>query len=789
LQGEITHIIFVYPPASSAADEGRRTRFDLCLGSAYLIAYLQQQGYKARQFITTGPVSVKESAARIAALKPGAVGFTVDYANYFFCQFIARALKEIEPRIIIIFGGIVPTVHSRAVLENNPWVDLCSRNESEETCLELLRQLETVNFKLEKVALEKVKGIDYQRDGQIHHTPDRQVIAALKSLPGALDRYPSPYLQGVATSARLGILTARGCNQSCTYCMCPVLSHRGIATHSPDRVIQELDYISTHWRNHGRGIVDIFDDTFTLLPRRVLEICRKIKENKIKISLACTTRCDRVNEEMLSLMKEAGFQSVEFSLESAVPRLLRIIGKVQPPDTPADPHFEKEREFIEKFKKYVRYAKEIGIEKVYTSIMLGLPTETPAEGRQTVKLIRSLSQYIDFYGHNILRAHPGTPLFYNSRKYGIQIEMQQNRVHAITIPSYPARQIPPAPNSSIEITGINQDQDNIKTLAFCLSLPKKEKPEHPYVNKVILQADRLTGEFISWLRQSMAINGTLIQLYSGLAAAKRHYRDNENALLTHRAPTNYYAGYYQTHPADDDGILTLTPCRTYISGKRCGITLHLVPTALGLRRPGGSFEKPPPGPPQNFLLENSFLNSTVLPSSLPLEINPFHTLGIDRPGEKQDVLHLHRELTLLSRSEQPLLQWVDRPLYPYIGSLCRWEHRPPNCRVLETLLVDTQQHIKTCWNGTPIGNVGMPLPEIRENLNKLHWEAETKRDCTHCPGNTACSRCIFPCPLTEQEFCHLKQAAHVEKAAELMRMSDLIKEVGADTGIYHADSL
>ena len=172
-----------------------------------------------------------------------------------------------------------------------------------------------------------------------------------------------------------------------------------------------------------------------------------------------------------------------------------------------------------------------------------------------------------------------------------------------------------------------------------------------------------------------------------------------------------------------------------------------------------------------------------------MKINSFHTLCIDRPGEKQDVLQLHRELASLCQQKHPLLQWVDRPVYPYIASLCRWEHRPPNCRVLETLLIDTHQHIKTCWNGNPIGKVGMPLPEILENLNKRHLEAESKRDCAHCPGNTACSRCLFPCPLSEQEFCHLKKANPLEKAAELMRMSDLIKEIGGDTGIYHADSL
>ena len=83
----------------------------------------------------------------------------------------------------------------------------------------------------------------------------------------------------------------------------------------------------------------------------------------------------------------------------------------------------------------------------------------------------------------------------------------------------------------------------------------------------------------------------------------------------------------------------------------------------------------------------------------------------------------------------------------------------------------------------------MPLAEIRENLEKLRRETETRRNCSHCPQRTACSRCLFPCPLAEEEFCHLNATAHLEKAAELMRIFDMIKEINGGTAIYHADSL
>ena len=570
---------------------------------------------------------MSECACRIASLKPNIVGFTVDYANYFFCQFIAEALKEIAPSVIIIFGGIVPTIHARVILENNPFVDICSRNESEETCLELLTRLEEVNFDLNRAALDGVMGITYHIDGEISHTPDRNVILAHRNIPDFLDKYPSPYLQGLVQSPRLGIITARGCNQNCIYCMCPVMSKQQIATHSPDRVLEELAYISSHLAPDGQAVVDIFDDTFTLLPHRALEICRKIIENKIKISLACTTRCDKVNEELLCLMKEAGFKSIEFSLESAVPRLLRIIGKVQPPHTQPDDHFDKEREFIENFKKYVVYAKQIGIKKVYASIMLGLPTETPGEGRHTMSLIQSLSKFIDFYGHNVLRVYPGTGLFFKYKRYGIKLAEPGHRIHYKTTIAYDTGKIPLAPLSSKEVMGIAQDKDNIKSMALALSFSPKKGSDHRYFNNLILWGDKITAGLIRWLQQYMAVNGRFIQIYSGFDGAKQHYQNNEEALMTHRAPTNYYAGYYQSPGENGSGITRLIPSRTYLYGEACGITFHLVDTAAGL-------------------------------SSSQGKTNPLHTICIDRPGEKQDVLQLHGLLVALAHKDNPVDWWA-----------------------------------------------------------------------------------------------------------------------------------
>jgi len=762
------HILFVYPPG-----------FRMPMGTAYLISYLLQEGFTAEQFYAAEPMTVARCVTKITAKKPRVVGFTVYHANYCLCQSIARGIKEAAPGIIILFGGPTATVQSRVVLMNNPDVDICVRNEGEETCLELLSLLDQVHYDLDRAVpqLERIKGISYRVAEQIVENPDRNVFFDQRHIVDYLDKYPSPYLSGIVKFFDLGIITARGCNRHCIYCYCSVLSKRVIVTHSVDRVLEELVYLAR--RIEPGRVVDIFDDAFGSLPERVMEICHKIIENRIKLPLICATRCDLINEELLDTLKAAGFKAVSFSLESAVPRILRILGKVQPPNSKTDDNFEKEKDFIEKFKKYAAYAKKIGIDIVYSSIMLGLPTETLEEGRKSVELIRSLGNQLDLHAHNLFEVYPGTPVYFNCERYGLKLIKYDNQVHYGVIHPYDTSQIDPAPNSSAERSGMARDKTNMKTMALSLSSQhdslsgmRQSRPKYKIfgqarrpaptkacrgdslwspvstkfdfdavldtlfntIDKIVLCADRITGELIGWLQEYLAMNGQFIQVYSSLEKAKQYYRENDHALYKYISPTVNYTGYYQIHRTD--GIIMLMPCRTFSLGKKCGFPIHWVNTGVGL---------------------------TAGHSTL----DPLQVICIDR--NREDTLRLHRLLQELANIDD----LGEIPCCPCISSLCRWENMGKaqvNCRGLEIVIVDADNHIKTCWNGEPVGTIGTPLPEILENLENLHKKAESNRGCKHCLKKAVCSKCIFPAPLSEAEYCDLRRVGDPGKGVESLRL-------------------
>jgi radical SAM superfamily enzyme YgiQ (UPF0313 family) len=738
-------IIFVYPPYTMYKNVNAGFNFKTGLGAAYCISYLVQQGFPAKPFLTDRPANVGECVKQILAEKPEVVGFTVYDTNYSPCQLIAGSLKKAVPGIIIIFGGPTASVQAESILEMNDFVDICVRHEGEETCLELLSLLDNMNFQLKEAsvsgALGKIKGITYRAGRMIRENPARDILSVNRKFRNFLDKYPSPYLSGLLNSYEPGIITSRGCNHHCTYCNCAVISNRITATHSTDRVIEELDYISKKIDCNDNGYVDIFDDTFTSRRGRALEICRKIIENKIKLSLSCSTRCDKVDEELLDRMKEAGFKSISFSLESAVPRLLRLIGKVHPPDTKLDPNFEKEKEFIEKLKKYTVYAKKIGIKSVTASIMIGLPSETQEEGRQTIDLIRSLGGNLDSYAHNIFQVLPGTPVFYNHEPFGLKLVLLDNRVHYKTIHTYDTGSINPAPRSHLEVVAAGQDRFSIKSLALAAPGTKAAG----FFLNVVLWSDIISKEFILWLRDYLAVNGAIIQVYSSLDSALRHHENNRNNLYKYIAPTLFHPVFYQTGAKDD--TITLIPFRMDVYSKHLGLQIKLVSTGTGLL----------PGLPG---------------------INPSQTICIDR--DKQDVLQLHQFLARLSEKESAAEELFNAPFTPYFSTLCRWErwkNKIPNCQSLETVFVDSHNHVRTCWNGTPIGKVGMPFNDLWGNLRSIYQTAENKRDCLNCQKQAECTRCIFPAPLSACEYCDLKKNCDTVEPVDLIRTFDSFKEL------------
>lgn len=285
-----------------------------------------------------------------------------------------------------------------------------------------------------------------------------------------------------------------------------------------------------------------------------------------------------------------------------------------------------------------------------------------------------------------------------------------------------------------------QHTANIKSMA--LSLSPKIAPDS--FSQVILYADIITEDLLLWVKEHLALRGRLIQVYTDIRHAHQYHATNEQTFERYITPTHYYFSYYQTF--DDDGIITLRPFGTSHREKRDGMAVHFVKTQTGL----------------TLSTDHPHLDRT-------------RTICIDR--DKGDALQFHIFLINLTGRDGTVESLLDAPVLPYVGSLCRWEKSCTNCERLETVIIDSDQNVKPCWNGEPVGRVGMSRSEILNQLKNIRREKERSRGCAVCEKNTSCSGCIFPAPLSEGEYCHLKRAFDTEAVTKVIRHLDILKEI------------
>lgn len=706
-------VIFVFPPG-----QGNLGAFRSHLGVAYLRAALAKEPITTAQYLNPCPGTIDEVAGHVLAHKPRIVGFTVYDANLPLSVSLASGIKRRRPDVKVVFGGPSATFCAQQILESQPVIDACVIGEAEETGARIFAELlDGCAFK------EGPPGAVVRRAEGLVSTGLPPLVGSTGTLPpnAALDTIPSPYLTGVLTDGRAGILTGRGCTHFCQYCCFAALGRKKLRVHSIERVLAELEYIADHQRRSGEHyVVPVQDDAFTLLPSRAKSICQAIADRDFGLVMSCITRADAVDDELLRMMREAGFISLAFGLESAVPSVLRETGKVRPPDW-QDPDLAPEREFIERVRTSVVTAKKYGFH-VGISIILGLPGETAEDGATTLRFVQGLP--IDFYMHNFLWVFPGTPLWETHKRYGIDCKIDSNGLAVTTDYAYDLAKLRPSPGCSLEqdallVTFLATDSlygcDNSDTPAGGTSI-------------AIVSGGELKKGTAEWLRAILNVGSILVQPYEPMK-----HKEGSARLLNDRGQFS------------ESGV----PARHHIqllakTGKRgrwwtvacSGTDLYCTyrPSLVSIR------EADSPGPLLDWIkgtpTQCTFCDLT-------------HYLS--RPDELVQFLEKTGEDSISARMRRMSIP----PSLKYPG---RWLGEKAPCLSLTRIEVDQAGCVRPCRHGEMIGKVGDTRKALVDHLTQKAGEVEQRRGCATC-HNMNCPRCPFP-GVDDDVYCRImrKQA-------------------------------
>lgn len=321
----------------------------------------------------------------IRAFKPDFVGITSTTPLIRKAYLIAKAVKQIDKNIFIIAGGPHPSALPREVLTEGD-VDCVVKGEGDLAVKSIVENAVTNNS----------GNIFFKRNGDVSAAVTQEpYIEDLDALPFPayelfdIKRYRQPRI--ASRRAPLAYLeTSRGCYGRCIFCNKNIHGYK-MRMKSPQRVVDEIERAL----RLGFREIQIIDDIFTADMNRAHKICQEILRRRLKFPWYPRggIRVDRINLELLKIMKRAGCYRIPFGIESGSQRILNVI---------------KKGITLEQAENAVSLARRAGLE-TECYFMLGLPTEQEADIKRTIDFAIRLNP--DYAKFAITIPLPGTGLF------------------------------------------------------------------------------------------------------------------------------------------------------------------------------------------------------------------------------------------------------------------------------------------------------------------------------------------------------------------------------------------
>jgi len=264
-----------------------------------------------------------ECAERILEEAPDLVGFSAQCATYPAAIQISERIKRKRPSVRIVIGGHNASFVDQITLERYPFVDCIVRGEGEVTFKELVAAYES--GKDEK----GIEGVTYRKGDEIIRNKERGMITDLDELPLPDYGFSAPfteYRDACGLPRSIAILeVGRGCPHQCIYCSESILWRRTARTFSVSRLVREMGNLS---KNFKAECFLLAYDQFTARRRFVESFCRNLIEKGLNhLPWYCISRLDSVDAGLLSLMREAGCESMCYGIDSGSKRTLSFIRK------------------------------------------------------------------------------------------------------------------------------------------------------------------------------------------------------------------------------------------------------------------------------------------------------------------------------------------------------------------------------------------------------------------------------------------------------------------------------
>jgi anaerobic magnesium-protoporphyrin IX monomethyl ester cyclase len=303
-------------------------------------------------------------AHELADLGPDIIGLSALTLHARELHEAAALARAVAPRTLIVAGGPHPSVFPDQVLRD-PNVDAVVVGEGERPFGGIVSRLASGERNLSGIPGVRTRAVPRGEPGVPVDPLDDLAVPAWDLVdPRAYAVWPS--MAPVGIRRQFSLVTSRGCPFGCIYCH---RSHgRRFRPHSAERVLDEIARLA----RGGRATdFEVVDDVFNLDRDRVLAITEGVLRLGLRVRFQFPNglRSDRLDAELLGLLRRAGTNWISYAVETGSPRLQRLLRK---------------RLDLDLASRAIRDGDRLGIFGD-GFFMLGLPTETEAEAAQTVR--------------------------------------------------------------------------------------------------------------------------------------------------------------------------------------------------------------------------------------------------------------------------------------------------------------------------------------------------------------------------------------------------------------------
>lgn len=251
--------------------------------------------------------------------RPSVVCFSVNTYTFDSSLKIARVIRKYYPEMILLFGGVHPTILPDECLRE-PLVDIICLGEGEYSIPEALSSIEHGKMPY------NVDGIWF-KDGR-----ERIVRNPLRPFVPDLDKLPFPdwdiwdmdlYLSsGGLMRNSLKVLSSRGCYHECRFCTAPTIMKRIPGQfhrlRSPQKVIEEIELNYRKYESRGLQFNSFADPLFGADKDHFQELMHLYRSSGLsdRLPWVCETRPELLTDQWVKTAKESGCMVVSLGVEA-----------------------------------------------------------------------------------------------------------------------------------------------------------------------------------------------------------------------------------------------------------------------------------------------------------------------------------------------------------------------------------------------------------------------------------------------------------------------------------------